>query len=306
MRVAFFGTPEFAVPTLNAVAAEHEIVVVVAQPDRPAGRGMKLHVPPVAERARELGIPVMQPLKIREQAFLDAIAAHRPDVGVVIAYGRILPKTLLEIPTHGFVNVHGSVLPKYRGAAPIQRAIAAGESTLGVSIMRVDEELDHGPVFKIATLEAGEDERAPSIMKRLAELGGGALASVLYELARGTAEETPQQHELATIAPKLEKSEAEIRWSDDASAIYNRFRAFDPWPGAFFHAHGEAIKVPEMRRSSHSGTSGTILELTNHNVIVATGREAIELIELQRPGKSRTAAAEVARSLGWSVGATIS
>jgi methionyl-tRNA formyltransferase len=306
MRVAFFGTPEFAVPTLNAVAAEHEVVVVVAQPDRPAGRGMKLHVPPVAERARELGIPLMQPLKIREQAFLDAIAAHRPDVGVVIAYGRILPKTLLEIPTHGFVNVHGSVLPKYRGAAPIQRAIAAGETTLGVSIMRVDEELDHGPVFKIATLEVGEDERAPSIMHRLAELGGGALASVLYELARGTAEETPQQHELATVAPKLEKGEAEIRWSDDASAIYNRFRAFDPWPGAFFHAHGEAIKVPEMRRSPHSGRSGTILELTNHNVIVATGREAIELVELQRPGKSRSTAAEVARALGWSVGATIS
>ncbi len=266
---------------------------------------MKLHVPPVAERARELGIPLLQPVKIRDPQFLEAVASYRPDVGVVIAYGRILPVALLEIPRYGFLNVHASILPKYRGAAPIQRAIAAGETTTGVTIMRVDEALDHGPVFRIATLDIGPDERAPSVSRRLAELGGGALSPVLYELGRGTADETPQEHDLATLAPKLEKGEAEIRWSDSASAIYNRFRAFDPWPGAFLVAGGESIKVPDMRIAEGTGAAGSIVRITKSTVVVATANGAVELLELQRPGKSRAAAADVARGLGWIAGASI-
>ena len=306
MRVAFFGTPDFAVPTLNVVAAEHEVVVVVAQPDRPSGRGMKMHAPAVAVRAKELGLPLMQPLKIREQQFLDQVAALAPDVGVVIAYGRILPKALLDIPPLGFINVHASILPKYRGAAPIQRAIAAGETTTGVSIMRVDEELDHGAVFKVATLEIGADERAPSVSHRLSELGGGALSSVLYELGRGTATETEQDHAAATLAPKLDKHEGEIHWSDPAKAIYDRFRAFDPWPGAFFTIGSEHVKVVEMRRSTRTGRPGEVLELGRHDVIVATADGALELHELQRAGKPRAAAADIARGLGWTAGAILS
>ncbi len=305
MRVVFFGTPEFAVPTLNAVAAEHEVVLVVAQPDRPSGRGMKLHAPAVAQRALELGISLLQPLKIRDPQFLEAVAAYRPDVGVVIAYGRILPAALLEIPGHGFLNVHASILPKYRGAAPIQRAIAAGETTTGVTIMRVDEALDHGPVFRISTLEIGPDERAPLVTRRLAELGGEALTPVLYELGRGTADETPQDHDQATLAPKLDKSEAEIRWTDSAAAIYNRFRAFDPWPGALVVANGESIKVPEMRIAEGSGSPGTVLHIGRATVTVAAANGAIELLELQRPGRSHAPAADVARGLGWTVGVPI-
>src|SRR5437764_12801805 len=171
MRVVFFGTPQFAVPSLEAVARAHEIALVVAQPDKPAGRGMKLRSPAVAMRARELGLPVAQPAKIRDAAFLESIAALRPDAGIVIAYGKILPAALLAIPALGFLNVHASLLPKYRGAAPIQRAIEHGERETGVTIMRVDEELDHGPMLAVVKTESGPDEDAPSLASRLSALG---------------------------------------------------------------------------------------------------------------------------------------
>src|SRR3954471_10796785 len=182
LRLIFFGTPDFAVPTLEALAREHEIALVVAQPNKPAGRGMKMHVPAVAVKARELGLPVAQPAKIRNAEFLSSIEALRPEAGIVVAYGKILPAFLLAIPTQGFLNVHASILPKYRGAAPIQRAIEHGETMTGVTIMRVDEELDHGPVLAIATLDIGPDEHTPSLAARLSRLGADALAPVLANL----------------------------------------------------------------------------------------------------------------------------
>ena len=298
------GTPEFAVPSLEAVAREHEVALVVAQPDRPAGRGMKLQAPPVVVRARELGLPVAQPAKIRNAEFLDTVAALGPDAGVVVAYGRILPSALLHIPRHGFVNVHGSVLPQYRGAAPIQRAIQSGDRLTGVTIMRVDEELDHGPMLAIETTEIGPDERTPSLARRLAAIGAEALARVLRELESGAAVETPQDHARATVAPKIEKQEGEVHFTEPARAIYDRFRAFDPWPGVFVQSGGETIKLTEVRPADATGDPRTVLSIDD-GVVVACGEGAIRIVEMQRPGKPRTPAAAVARGLGWRAGAPL-
>lgn len=300
MRVVFFGTPEFAIPSLEALVRDHTVVLVVAQPDKPAGRGLKLTPPHVATRAKEFGFELSQPLKVRDDVFLRRVEAMQPDIGIVVAYGKILPKALLAIPRYGFVNVHASILPKYRGAAPIQRAIEAGETTTGVTIMRVDEELDHGPVFAIETTEIGADERAPSVSRGLAALGGELLAGVLREIANGTAKETPQDHARATYAPKVEKREGLVTFSESPLNIYNRFRAFDPWPGVFFESEGETIRIIEMERAEVSAPPRTIVAIDGGIVL-----DGLRLITLQRPGKQKAPADAVARGLGWEVGAPI-
>ena len=306
LRIVFFGTPDFAVPTLEAVAAAHEVVLVVAQPDRPAGRGMKLHKPPVATRAGELALAVAQPSKIRTDEFLQQIGELRPDACVVVAYGRILPARLLEIPKLGFFNVHASLLPRYRGAAPIQRAIEAGDTVLGATIMRVDEELDHGPVLAATRIEVGPDERLPAISRRLAEAGALAMVEALAALERDEAVEIEQAHALATHAPKIDKEEGRITFDEATHAIYNRFRAFDPWPGVFFETAGEIIKIAEMRPlpASTNAAPRTIMEI-GQSVVVATADGALRLDQLQRAGKSRAAGGDVARGLGWESGAKL-
>jgi methionyl-tRNA formyltransferase len=293
MRVVFFGTPDFAVPTLDAIAREHEIALVVAQPDKPAGRGMKMQAPAVAVRASELNLPLLQPPKIRNEEFLGQVAATKPDVGIVVAYGKILPAALLEIPAHGFLNVHASILPRWRGAAPIQRAIEAGDRLTGVTIMRVDEQLDHGTMLRIETTEIGADERTPQLSRRLSRIGGEALATVLREMPPGV----EQDHEQATYAAKIGKSEGEITFDEPARAIYDRFRAFDPWPGIFFRD----LKLTELAPAEGSGAPRTVLSVDD-GVVIACGEGAIRILELQRPGKPRTPAAAVARGLGWKAG----
>ncbi|HEX3577080.1 MAG TPA: methionyl-tRNA formyltransferase [Thermoanaerobaculia bacterium] len=289
MRIVFFGTPEFAVPTLEALAREHEIALVVAQPDKPAGRGMKMQAPAVAVNAHAMGLPLAQPPRIRNDEFLASIAVLKPDAGIVVAYGKILPPNLLVIPTHGFVNVHASILPKYRGAAPIQRAIEHGETTTGVTIMRVDEELDHGAMLAIETTEIGPDERTPSLASRLSRLGADALLRVLGSMPDGT----PQDHAAATYAPKIEKSEGAIDWSERSATIYNKFRAFDPWPGIF----AGDLKLIDVAPANGQGAPGTILSAASDGVIVATADGALRLITVQRPGKPKAAAADVLRGL---------
>lgn len=289
MRLVFFGTPEFAVPTLEALAREHEIALVVAQPDKPAGRGMKMQAPAVALKARHMGLPLAQPPRIRNEDFLASIAALTPDAGIVVAYGKILPANLLSIPRHGFINVHASILPKYRGAAPIQRAIEHGETTTGVTIMRVDEELDHGAMLAIETTEIGPDERTPSLASRLSSIGAEALLRVLAAMPDGT----PQDHDAATYAPKIEKSEGAIDWSNSTASIYNKFRAFDPWPGIF----AGDLKLIDVAPANAHGAPGTILSASSDGVIVATGDGALRLITVQRPGKPKAAAADVLRGL---------
>ncbi|MEA2326629.1 MAG: methionyl-tRNA formyltransferase [Thermoanaerobaculia bacterium] len=289
LRFIFFGTPEFAVPSLEALARDHEIALVVAQPDKPSGRGMKMHAPAVAVKARDMGLPLAQPPRIRNEEFLASIAALKPDAGIVVAYGKILPASLLAIPANGFINVHASILPKYRGAAPIQRAIEHGETTTGITIMRVDEELDHGPMLAIETTEIGLDERTPSLALRLSRLGAGALLRVLGSMPDGT----PQDHAAATHAPKIEKSEGAINWSDSTATIYNKFRAFDPWPGIF----AGDLKLIDIAPADGHGAQGTILSSSHDGVIVATGDGALRLITVQRPGKPKAAAADVLRGL---------
>jgi methionyl-tRNA formyltransferase len=297
VRLVFFGTPEFAVPSLEAVARAHDVVLVVAQPDKPAGRGMKLQAPAVAVKARELGLPLAQPPKIRSDEFLSQIRALAPDVGIVVAYGKILPAALLEIPARGFLNVHASVLPYYRGAAPIQRAIERGERETGVTIMRVDEELDHGPMLAIERTPIDPDERTPQLAARLARIGAEALAQVLDAFPA----ETPQDHALATLAPKIEKSEGQVDWRQPARVIYDRFRAFDPWPGL---TAGE-LKLLDLRPAAGQGTPGTILDIDDGGVVVATGDGALRLVTVQRPGKPRVAAADLARGSGWKSGSVL-
>ena len=289
MRLVFFGTPEFAVPTLEALAREHEIALVVAQPDKPAGRGMKMQAPAVAVQARAMGLPLAQPPRIRNDEFLASIAALKPDAGIVVAYGKILPANLLTIPANGFINVHASILPKYRGAAPIQRAIEHGETTTGVTIMRVDEELDHGAMLAIETTEIGPDERTPSLASRLSRLGADALLRVLMTMPEGT----PQDHAAATYAPKIEKSEGAIDWSESTASIYNKFRAFDPWPGIF----AGDLKLIDVAPANGHGAPGTILGASHDGVIVATGDGSLRLITVQRPGKPKATAADVLRGL---------
>jgi methionyl-tRNA formyltransferase len=297
VKIVFFGTPEFAVPSLRALLdAGQNVVLVVAQPDRPAGRGMKLQTPPVAAFARERGIPVIQPLRIRTPEFLQAVRETSPDLGAVIAYGRILPEALLEIPRQGFLNVHGSILPKYRGAAPIQRAIESGETETGVSIMRVDAELDHGPVLEIARTSIDPDETTPELAERLSRLGAETLASVVTRMEAGPVREEEQDHSAATVAAKIEKEEGRVDWQLPAARIYNRYRAFFPWPGLFAELHGEMVKLTSIRPASASGTPGTVLEVSAEGVLVAAGEGSILIRELQRPGKRPAAAADVARS----------
>jgi methionyl-tRNA formyltransferase len=293
MRLLFFGTPSFAVPTLEALAREHEIALVVAQPDKPAGRGMKLQAPAVAVKARELGLALAQPARVRDESFLQSVAALRPDVGIVVAYGKILPAALLAIPRHGFLNVHASILPKYRGAAPIQRAIERGETTTGVTIMRVDEQLDHGPMLAIERTEIGPDERTPSLVSRLSRLGAEALARVLRDLDHIV--ETPQDHAAATLAPKIEKSESIVRWTDSARTIYDKFRAFDPWPGV---TAGD-LKLLDIAPADVAtrAAPGAVISAGADGIIVATSDGALRLITVQRAGKPRVAAADLLRGV---------
>jgi methionyl-tRNA formyltransferase len=296
--VVFFGTPEFAVPALDALVSAHDVALVVAQPDKPAGRGMELKAPAVAVRARELGLPLAQPPKVREA--LDDVQRAAPDVAIVVAYGKILPAALLAIPKHGFLNIHGSILPRWRGAAPIQRAIEHGDHETGVTIMRVDEQLDHGPMLEIATTEIGADEHTPAVAARLSRIGADALARVLSKL--DTISETPQDHSQATYAAKIDKSEGQIDWSAPARSIYDRFRAFDPWPGVFT---ADGIKLLDIQTATGAGEPGTVTSIDD-GVTIACGDDAIRVITMQRPGRPRGAAADIARGLGWRVGMRLS
>ncbi len=299
MRIVFFGTPAFAVPALRCVAGRHEIVGVVAQPDKPSGRGMRLHAPAVANAARELGLHLMQPTRIREQAFLGEIERLHPEVGVVIAYGRILPPALLAIPPHGFINVHASLLPKYRGAAPIQRAIEAGETVTGVTIMRVDEELDHGAVLAVVETAIGADERAGSLSSRLSEIGATAIVAVLDRIATGTARDVAQDHTLASQAAKLEKQEGLVTFEESAETIVRRFRAFDPWPGIFMRTGGDTIKLLDLTALEQSGSARHLVGIDGDGVVVGTGKGSVRIGSLQEAGRVRASAAAIARARGW-------
>jgi methionyl-tRNA formyltransferase len=298
LRVAFAGTPAFAREALTAiVAAGFGVPLVLTQPDRPAGRGMKLQASPVKQFAQAHGVPVAQPRGLRldgrfaddAAAAREAVAAARPDVIVVAAYGLILPPWLLEAPRFGCLNIHASLLPRWRGAAPIQRAIEAGDAATGVTIMQMDAGLDTGDMLLAEAAPIGADDTAGTLHDRLAALGARLVVRALDAMAAGTLVRTPQPGEGVTYARKIEKAEAAIDWRDDAVHLERRARAFDPSPGLHLNWGGETVKLwrATVRPDAPPAPPGTVLAAGDGRLTVACGRDALDLLELQRPGGRR-------------------
>ena len=290
-RIAFFGTPTFAVPALRACQAVGTVVLVVTQPDRPRGRGQKVSDAPVKARALAAGLPVLQPDRMKDPAFLDALAAWHADLGVVAAYGRILTETILATPRLGMINVHASLLPRYRGAAPVHRAVIAGELSTGVTIMRVVKALDAGATIVKEHRPIGPDETSDEVERALAQIGARLLVAVVDLLARNNAVEWPQNDAEATYAHRLTKEDGVIDWSWPAARVHNLIRGLHPWPHAFSFLHGKrfilrrsAIETPGPEEPA-SYPPGTIVEAEGDRLIVATGDGRLRLVEIQAEGK---------------------
>jgi methionyl-tRNA formyltransferase len=295
MRIAFLGTPEFAVPTLeHLLRSDHQVVGAVTQPDRPSGRGQHLTMGPVKRVAIEHNLPVLQPERMKDPAFLDALRGWQLDLAVVAAYGRILPQTLLELPRLGMINVHASLLPKYRGAAPIQRAIMAGDRETGVTIIRLVEELDAGPMLARLVQPVGPDDTSEEIEQQLAFLGAALLVSVVNDMATGRAVEVPQDPAQATRAPRLTKSEGLIDWMQPAQTIHNRIRGLRPWPHAFTYLDGARCIIlrsrPEVETPIVSGSRdarpGEVLAASGERLLVKCGDgSALAILQIQPEGR---------------------
>ncbi len=286
------GSPGFAVPSLLALAREEELSIacVVTQPDKPAGRGRKLMAPAVKLAATELGLSVLQPTKLKSEETLTALAALRPDLIVVAAYGRILPPALLLLPTFGCINVHASLLPRHRGASPIAQAILDGDHETGVSIMQMDEGLDTGPVYATRALAIAADDTTGSLATRLAKLGAELLLATLPIVFARRAP-APQPREGATYAPLLQKSAGELDFGGDTVALARRVRAMDPWPRAFFRALGKRVQVLEAHVGEGRGAPGEVLAVGAAGVEVACGEGSLFLDEVRPEGKPRMSAA---------------
>ncbi|HEY1205214.1 MAG: methionyl-tRNA formyltransferase, partial [Bryobacteraceae bacterium] len=293
MRIVFLGTPEFAVPTLErAFAAGHEIAAVVTQPDRPKGRGRQLAAPPVKETALRLGLAVHQPERIRTPEAIELLAGLKPDAMVVVGYGKIIPQAIIDIPRHGIVNVHASLLPKYRGAAPVQWAIANGESETGVTTMRIDAGLDTGDILKQRKTEIGLHETAVELAQRLAAIGAALLVETLAGLERGEIVPRPQNSAEATFAPVLKKEDGRIDWTRPAAEISNRIRGFTPWPGCFTHLRGKAIEISRARATAGAtGEPGSVHPIRGRLVVTCGEGTALEILEVQMEGRKRMDAA---------------
>jgi methionyl-tRNA formyltransferase len=290
MRIVFMGTPQFAVPSLEALLkSDDEVVGVVTQPDRPKGRGHALTPPPIKAIAESVGIPVVQPQKIRTPDFLERLAAWSPDLIAVTAFGRILHAPILQLPPMGCVNVHGSLLPKYRGAAPVQWAIINGETETGITTMLMDEGMDTGPMLLQERLAITEDDTAGTLAPRLAELGGRLLAETIRQLKSGTLAPRSQDNSLATLAPLLKKEDGAIDWAMGAATLAHRIRGLSPWPGAFTFLGADRWNLWKAApRSEHvSQEPGTIVYVTKHSIQVTTGQGVLELLEVQTANSKR-------------------
>ncbi|WP_348268553.1 methionyl-tRNA formyltransferase [Edaphobacter paludis] len=296
MKLVFCGTPQFAVPTLEAViAADHDVALVVTQPDRAAGRGMEMQPPPVKRVALERGILIAQPEKIKNNfEFRTQLEDIRPEAILVVAYGRIIPQWMLDLPPLGCINLHGSLLPKYRGAAPIQWAIANGENVTGVTTMRLDAGLDTGDMLLAKVVPIGQEETAVDVYECLAAVGAELMVETLCGLADKSIFCQPQDHSLATLAPILKREDGLIDCTRIAQSVYDRWRGFQPWPGAHTTLRGKKLIVHKMHVTAHptGGEPGTLFVQDNAMLLVCANDTAVCLDEVQMEGKRRMSAAE--------------
>ncbi len=303
MKIIFMGTPDFSVPTLESlVSSRHQVAAVVTQPDKPKGRGKGIQMSPVKEAAIRLGIPVLQPLRARDPSFVEEIRKLEPDVMVVVAFGQILPKGLLELPRYGCVNIHGSLLPKYRGAAPIQWAVINGDKETGITTMMMDEGMDTGDILEKATAALDEKETGGSLFCRLSQMGGALILSTLEKLEQGTLQRIPQDPGQATYVKKISKSFGEIDWTLDAITLERLIRGLNPWPSAYTYLNGKMLKIweadglgekrPEERPAA---ACGQVLEVLEDGLAIQTGKGVLKATSLQLEGKKRLDAASFLR-----------
>ena len=302
LKIIFMGTPEFATPCLQAVIdSPHEIVAVVSQPDRPVGRGRKMTPPPIAALASKNQLKLFQWEKLNQESY-DALSALECDLAIVVAYGKILPQRYLDLPRLGCLNVHSSLLPAWRGAAPIQWAVINGDRETGVSIMRLDAGMDTGDVALQQRTEIGADETAGELHDRLALIGAEALSNVIEQLVDGRAEFTQQEHERATHARRLAKSDGLVDWHLPALAVHNHIRGMSPWPGAYVTTPAGPLKIHGSRPITGQGQPGHIIAIESDGPVIACESGGVVLTVLQRPGKKRVRGDEYVRAYELNVG----
>ena len=306
MRVALFGSPTFALPVLDALLAKHEVALVASQPDKPAGRGNKLTPPPVAIRARELGVRLEQPPRLkRNEGFFELVRSLELDVAITAAYGKILPQILLDIPRHGFLNVHASLLPKYRGAAPIQWALINGETETGISIMQTEAGLDTGPVRLERRLPIDPDDTSLTLFDKLSVLGADTLTDALDKLERGELPSCLQNDAEATVAPLLSKDDGRIRWDETATQLYNRYRGVFAWPGSFTVHDKKPLKIAQLSvvaGMNSSAQPGEVIATFPQGITVQCGAGVVLLESVQPAGKPKMPASSWANGYGVRVG----
>ncbi|MFT4106533.1 MAG: methionyl-tRNA formyltransferase [Lacrimispora sp.] len=308
MRIVFMGTPDFSVPALTSlVEAGHEVLAVITQPDKPKGRGKEIQMTPVKEKALEYGIPVYQPVKAREPEFVSLLADMKPDVIVVVAFGQILPKSILDIPEFGCVNIHASLLPKYRGASPIQYAVINGEKESGITTMMMAEGIDTGDMLDQEVIDLDKNETGGSLHEKLSEVGGKLIVKTLEKLKEGTAVRTPQDDSKATHVGMIKKSMGDIDWSMDAVSIERLIRGLNPWPSAYTSWDGKVMKLWEatVLEKEYEGVCGQVVEVGWDCLIIKTGKGSLSLKELQLQGKKRLDAGAFLRGYPVSVGTVL-
>lgn len=303
-KVVFMGTPEFAVPALKQLIAHHEVVGVVTQPDRPAGRNRQLQASPVKQAALEAGIPVFQPERLRRPEAMDALREWPADVFVVAAFGQILPQAVLDMPTHGSLNIHASLLPRWRGAAPINAAIRAGDAESGITIMKMDAGLDTGPMLTQRAIALAADETGETLHDKLSLMGAELLIETLPAYLRGEITPQPQDDSLSTFAPRIDKSEGRIDWNTSAAQIERTVRAFTPWPGTFTEWNGRQLKVLAGEVATGTAEPGRVVA-HNGQIAIGTGDGLFVPTRVQLQGKNAVAISDFVRGYGDFVGSVL-